>query len=182
MALHFNFFNVLILAGCVQGIILGLLLLLMRNRALNHIFLGILLLAYSLNNLNAVFFDTGLSWQLPALLICPFSLILAIGPALYLHTKFALRPDAEWKNKYYLHFLPVTLEFLWYAGLSVFFWNRPQAIRAFYHVYENWYSLPEQLAGIISVLSYLVVTFNLLRHHRKDIKENFSAIADITYK
>lgn len=182
MGLHFNFFNVFILTGCVQGIILGLLLFVMPTRSRSHFFLGLLLLAYSLNNLNAVFFDTTLSLKKPALLICPFSLILAIGPALYLHTRYTLNPSALFRRVDLLHFLPVTAEFLWYTSLSLFFWGKPEAIRTFYHKYEAWYSLPEQLAGILSVFIYLILTLRLLKSYKQRLKNVFSALVGLTYR
>lgn len=182
MGLHFNFFNVLILTGCVQGIILGFLLFVTPTRSRSHFFLGLLLLTYSLDTLNAVFFDTTLSMRIPALLISPFSLILAIGPALYLHTRFTLRPEAVFRRIDLLHFLPATMEFLWYASISLFFWGKPEAIRVFYHKYESWYSLPEQLAGILSVFVYLILTLRLLKAHKQRLKNVFSAIEGLTYK
>jgi AraC-like DNA-binding protein len=182
MGLHFNFFNILILAGCVQGIILGFLLFFMPPRSHSHFFLGMLLLTYSLDTLNAVFFDTTLSRRIPALLIAPFSLILAIGPALYLHTRYTLRPSTVFRRIDLLHFLPATIEFLWYVFISLFFWGKPNAIRLFYHGYESWYSLPEQIAGILSVFIYLILTLRLLKVQKQQLKDVFSAIEGLTYK
>jgi AraC-like DNA-binding protein len=176
MRLNFNFFNILILTACIQGMILGVLILVKDYRSKSNLFLSILLFAYSLNNLNAVFFDSRLALQIPALLICPFSLILVIGPALYLHTRFTIHPSEKFSKMAYLHFLPVTLELLWYASLSIRFWAQPQAILNFYRRFEDFYSLPEQLAGIVSVFIYLFFTINILKKNKMRLKDTYSSV------
>jgi AraC-like DNA-binding protein len=182
MQLNFNFFNLLILTGCIQGVILAILILTKDYKSKSNLFLSFLLLAYSFNNLNAVFFDSRLSLQVPQLLIFPFSFILAIGPSLYLHTKFTIYPAAQFKKIDCLHFLPFLIEFSWYTGLSLLFLGKPQSILTFYHQNENYYSLPEQVAGIISVFIYLFLTLKMLTQNTSRLKNTHSSLEGLIHK
>lgn len=181
MDLHFNVFNTLILAGCVQGIILSGVII-ARKRSPAAAFLSLLVLAFSLDILYAVCFDIGLSWQVPPLLIAPLSFILGIGPFLYWHVRLTVQADRPFRKKDVLHLVPVLLELAWYAGLSLFFWGRSADIVPFYRRYETAYGLPEQLAGMMSVAIYLVFTLQLLKKNKQRVRDNYSSIEGREHK
>lgn len=159
-----NVFSLLILLGCLQAFVLSALLLCKPSRSASHVLLALLLTLFSLNNLSAVFFDLGWSWQHPFLLIFPFSFILAIGPALYLYLRSSLATPVL-SRKDLLHFVPAAIELVWYVGLSVRFLGKTDQILAFYRAYEHYYSLPEQLVGMASVFIYLLFCYRLLKKY-----------------
>ena len=55
-------------------------------------------------------------------------------------------------------------------------------ILAFYKKYEYAYSLPEQIAGIISVFTYLLLSHRLLTKNRRRLKLTYSSIEGLAHR
>ncbi len=157
MSLKFNFFNLLILFGTFQGILLAALINITRRSKANGL-LSLLLLAFSLNTLKMMLFDLGLFERLPALHFYPFFFFL-IGPAFYFYAKTLIGLQTE-RTALLIHFTPFLLNFLYYA---ICFAVQSEAVFAFHN---NHYRPLEEFFSLISVGAYTSLTLKLLAKYK----------------
>lgn len=113
--MNFNIFNSLILAGILQGFVLGIVVLVSpKYRGTPVRWLGWLITAFSLNNLQYYLQDSGLitSGTLFRYLFVPYQLVS--GPFLLFYGLRLLRPETSIRRKWFLTLIPFAV-FLCYA-------------------------------------------------------------------
>jgi AraC-like DNA-binding protein len=118
MNLDFNWINLLILFGAVQGLIFAIILLFNKKHpGAGFLSLFMFVLAYNgfetfnwSSNLNFIFFD-----------IFSFILIYAAGPSLYLYVVSLLEPERKFSRKTILqHYAIVIFQFVVRVGILVY--------------------------------------------------------------
>ncbi len=87
-------------------------------------------------------------------LFTPISGILLLGPLLFFHVKSLLFPSFKWRSRYWLHFVPALLMFLFYAVLLVMP-GRVQT-RFMSSPFEVLFSHTEQIITVAGGFLYLV--------------------------
>lgn len=143
------------------GILLSLFLLLkgIKGRSLN-VFLTLIILVLSLygfkNQLFAVKYSLTNSYKS---LFTPISFILWLGPFIFFYVKSLTMSPFKWKMKYWIHFLPGTVMFLYYAVLFI----TPASIklRFMHSPFEVRFSHWEQGLAILIGAVYLFSTHRL---------------------
>lgn len=102
---------------CVQILILCLLLVRKRENRLRNRLLALVLFFTMLNvaNLSVSYILYLRNWEayFPSYNV---KLLLGLGPALFLYSKSLLTPSFTWRKGYYLHFIPVGLEFIYHRS------------------------------------------------------------------
>lgn len=90
-------------------------------------------------------------------------LLLGLGPALFLYSKSLLTPSFSWQKSYYLHFIPVGLEFLYHRSD----WFEKGVIGILQHpsnVYE-WLYFFILYISLASLILYALVTLRQVWLH-----------------
>lgn len=125
MKLDFNWINLLILFGALQGLIFSIILLFNRKHP-GVRFLSVFMLVLAYNGIETFNWSSGLSNYHVFFEICVFILIFAIGPSLYLYVTALLHPDQKISRKRILsHYAIVIVQFVIRTGLIVYYilWN-----------------------------------------------------------
>lgn len=165
----FTFLNLLDIIGFVQGILLGIILILSYKRNPAIPFLGIFLIGYSLDFPITLLDENGYLEAHPELLFLPLNGYFLFMPALYLYAKSILQ-KFNWQ-KDFIHFIPAILEFICFGILFTF----PATTKL------TWYD-----SGMIDlfliplvyffILGYSITIIRLINRHKKVVVNYFSSI------
>lgn len=151
--------------GFVQGTLLGLILLFSGKKSTAFSFLGIFLLAYSIELFIAVVEDNGPEEWLPGLIFIPVRFYWLFMPALYLYTKAITKRLNTPRD--YIHFLPGVLEFTAFFVLFLF----PANMKAEWlesGVVET-IDIIHVLLSMIIILTYAFLIIRFIRNHRRNL-------------
>ncbi|RZJ66206.1 MAG: AraC family transcriptional regulator [Flavobacterium sp.] len=119
--MNLNIYNSLILAGVAQGLVFGAVVLSTkkyRHRA--TMFLGAMILCFSLSNLQYFLLDSGvLDWaQFTTWVFVPWGTL--VTPLFLFFGLSFLYPDIKFSKRHYSFFLPFSLSMLWMGIIRIF--------------------------------------------------------------
>ena len=165
----------------LQAFIFSGLIAYKKPRRLANTFLALLIFFYALIVINIVLVnvlkDQGL---LHVFRYIQLEMLYGIGPALYFYTKCITNPEFKFKQKHYLHFLPLILEFIFYRTIiyrlgsdGLYLDKMP----TYSYIY-----LTQQWLGVISILIYSFISLISLVKYQKQLKEYYSKIEGISLK
>lgn len=167
-------FQLILWIGAIQGIVLGILLWGAKSkRNLANRFLAILLffLAYRLVvvSLRTSLVVTVDDWAYQILLEYNW----CFGALLFFYVYYYLQPNKKWNQGFYIHFLPVGIEFLFSNWVKVqnFFWDGRVESLPFLGAesYQLWMHTPFNIVVASLLIVYyckkLYTTFGQLDHH-----------------
>jgi AraC-like DNA-binding protein len=129
---NINLFAFLIFLGIIQGLVLSYFFLNKKNRVYQaNIFLGLLMLAFSLISLDIFLCYTGYMANLAWLDNYSESFVFAVGPLFYLYVKASLKGKVQASQV--LHFLP----FVFYTLYNLLYILQPASFKynAYVHAY-----------------------------------------------
>ncbi len=165
MTLNYNLISLIDFLALTQGVLLGFLLL----RKKKSMFLGLFLITYSIELLNALVSDLGLLPQYQWLLFLPINFYFLSVPLFYLYTKSLIKPVTLPKHWGSLIF--GILEFMIFSILFLLPIATKERIYITFHnyKYEAYFH-----AGIIFSAYYAILIIKLLIPHQKNVMEYFS--------
>src|ERR1700755_786818 len=105
------FWTSLFIVSIAQGIFL--ISLIAFRRSVNPMASGLIsamLLIMILTNFGYLVVRTDLGNYIPQFFAVPFGMILLYGPLIYLYSRSILDSEFQWKQKYWLHFIPYVLQ------------------------------------------------------------------------
>lgn len=164
MYISFNFFQLLILIGAVNGLIWCTLIFFKKKKNKGTAFLGLLLLVFALGSLKIVLQEKipNFNHYLPIPLLYQFT----IGPLLYLYLKTTLIADQDFSADQLLHFAPsFVIDLL--LGLVLFFLPLDK--------YIAFVQATSFLTDIIAFLSFTIyggLSLVLINKYKKNIGNN----------
>ncbi len=170
----------IILLGIVQGVFLGIGLLTIRrgNRRANRL-LGILMLLFSFSISHTVFYNTGLYYRYPHLMMLSYPVLFLFGPLLYFYVRLLMQPGYRFGRRDSLHFIPFLLCVI---GLLPFYiLDSEQKLQVFRSGLQQGFTIdlivmPLQ---IIHLFIYLYFVNRLVELHVQVVRNNFSALEKI---
>ncbi len=116
------------------------------------------------------------------LFFIPFQQLFLIGPIIFFYTQSLLNKDFVLSKKHFIHFLPAAFYLIY--SLIVFITDK-LILDEFYFYADGrdkdlafWY----QMAGLISMLFYLLLSHNYYRNYRKFVIEEVSYADEISFK
>ena len=156
------FFKTIILLGCLQGVVISILLFRSRRTEQSNRLLGTLILIISLASIKvygneAGWWDLGL---IPILIgnFVPFFFIMAVGPLIYFYVRSYLEPGFVLDKR---HFYPVILDLVPVLAAMIFVLyalvtggthdSRP--VGAFIDVYNTYVDIPRWLSVTLYTLA-----------------------------
>lgn len=180
--MKFNWFDVIVLFGILQGLVSAGVLLRKKTSTANRL-LAAMLLVFSILSFKIVLHTLGL-WDIPALRYFPLGIDLLIQPVLYLYVRALIRPWFKVQGAALLHFLPCCIFMLYavviyFAVLPVDGLAGKDAIAAQWHF--NKIKSIEDILSVISSIAYGVMCFLLVRDYRRWLYQNISATNYATF-
>ncbi|MDF1697941.1 MAG: helix-turn-helix domain-containing protein [Saprospiraceae bacterium] len=168
-----------ILLGAIlsQGVFAASLLIIHPNNRKSNLYLGFLLIAFSLWLLDDFFNAAFIYQQNPDFYFLPIYFSFAFGPLIYLYTRSLTESDFVFTKSQLLHFIPVGMQTLLYIGLQGqdysyrrWFWQEIH----FPYTYNI-----EFVGSLISLVIYLFLSLIVVRKYQVWIKNQFSEISKI---
>ena len=171
----------LIAVFALQAMVLSGLIVLKRPRKLAHVFLALLVFFYALMAINIVVVnvlkDRGL---MEVFRYIQLELLFGIGPALYFYTRCVTNPDFKFKKQHWWHFLPLVLEFMYYR--TSLYRNGSDGLYEPTMPASSYLYLAEQWLGVISILTYSMISLWLLYKYQNVLKQLYSRISNRSLK
>ena len=163
-------------AAAVQGLFLAYLLINKKSDSTEHKILALLVLSMSLAILGAVLGLSGYYRELPHLVRVGDPLVLLFGPLLYFYIHVLTK--GRLPRWYGLHFLPFGVYLV--SVLPFYALSGAEKIafveKVFLDKQSNAQVVVIQLIRIVHVLTYVVVSFLLIRKFERFLKDNYSDI------
>lgn len=159
----------------IQAIVLSLMIFLKRPRILAHKFLAILTFFYAIMALNIVLVNVLKDHDMMGVFrYVQMEMLYGIGPTLYFYTKSVTNTSFKFSKKDLIHFLPLMLEFIFYRtaiyrdGADGLYENPIPDISYVY--------LSQQWIGVISIVTYSIVSLRLLYKHQILLKNYYATL------
>lgn len=105
---QFSLYDLLILFGIVQGVIISFLLIFSKKNARSNKFLGLGLLSFCFLS-SKTLLHTLHFWDTATFRFFPIGIELAIPPLFFYYVKSLVTPNFRFKTKHWLHFIPFFL-------------------------------------------------------------------------
>jgi AraC-like DNA-binding protein len=178
MEIAFNTPTILLFSLIAQGVFTSVLLAFKRENRFANRFLALLVLLLSLWLMDAFFGVSGIYGQNPNFYFLPIYGSLGFGPLIFFYTR-ALTGDLRqfrWRNA--IHFLPVILQFSFYAFLQTedYTFRRNFWIE----VHQPYTYDLELILSFGSVFIYLLLGRRVLKGYARKIENSFSSLQRIT--
>ncbi|HAS42496.1 MAG TPA: hypothetical protein DCS93_18600 [Microscillaceae bacterium] len=121
MTIHFNFWVLIFLMACFQGLFLSTSLLFIKPQEyINKRVLSVLLLVFSVILLEELIQEAGLYPSFPHFIKVSTLLPFLFGPLLYLYFIYlSSSPPQKFTFKHWLHFLPFGIALLWHLPFYI---------------------------------------------------------------
>jgi AraC-like DNA-binding protein len=181
MKIYFNIFNILILIGCVQGILLSLLLL--RNNAFrkrSNVFLALMIISFSFSNFRQFLIDVGLSQRYPLVWFMPLTFGFLIPVAFYFFVQHLIASDYRISRKsYYLLLAPFLIHFIFQSGILVLYLSNSPFLAHNPKVYRD-ISVGMEIGSIFYCFIFIILIFSDIAKYERKLRDNFSAIDNKT--
>ncbi len=162
------------IGAVMNGFVFAFLLFEKRENRRANIFLSLMILSMCLT-FTPFILDISVWNAYQWLAWLPFSLSYWIGPSFYFYIKTLTGASSEFRKKDLWHFAPIILNYLHSIYHAVIVNSNPWPI--FHHVAEVL-----ELAAIVSVAIYLVVSFKLVKKYQRSLFDNVSNIEKIDLK
>ena len=158
-----NIWNILVLLGTIQGLILGLILILGKNRPKRQIWLGFLMLLLAYNGFEMSAWILGYFDNAPFNNLPRFTPLFATAACLYLYVRESLFPEKPLRP-IWQYFLPVFLDVILrlFALSTSFFLNEQKS--QFWDSKHLWFT---HYLSVPTLILYLVLAIKLLIQFNK---------------
>ena len=175
MTNYFSVFDLIVLIGSVQGVIIGILLFSKKKNLQQNTILGILLFAFSIVS-SKILLHTLDIWQ-SWFAYLPLGIDLIIPPLTYFYIVSFTIPYFRLRRKHLIHFVPALIFeiysiFIYFQVVHLDIDSLKNAVASSYYYSEIKFF--EDLLMLISLVFYLYIGFKKLTNYRKWIKEETS--------
>lgn len=164
MELNFNWINLLILFGAVQGLVFSLILFFNRKHP-GARFLGMFMLVLAYNGFETFSWSSGL--YLIFFDLFPFILIFGVGPSIYLYLRSLLYPEENISRRQVLmHYAPLIFQFVFRTSTIVIHLLETNKIMSarLTPVLDSFYGLYSEGLSIVVYLVYLAASIMMYRN------------------
>src|SRR5580704_15593155 len=123
MSIHFNLFNIILLLGTLQGLILSLVLLLPgTDKRQSKYFLAAFMLVLAYNSFGTFCWSSGLDIPWLGFFdgLLPYTFIFTVGSSFYLYIKTTIEPDIIPVKLVFKTYLPALIDFIFRLCLLIY--------------------------------------------------------------
>ena len=174
MTVHFNLFNIILLFGTLQGIILSLVLLFSRtDKRQNRYFLAAFMLVLAYNSFGTFCWSSGL--DIPWLgffdSLLPYTFIFTVGSSFYLYIKATIEPGIIAGRLIFKTYLPAIIDINFRLCLLVYaILNKTGVLHGISAGKIDAVYQPIAMALMVIVFWYfLIKAIRLFRNHQQQI-------------
>ena len=171
MEINYNIVSLIDILGLVQGVFLGLVLIIEGRRIKPKLFLGLFLIVYCAELLNSILRDLNILESEPWLLFLPFNFFYLILPLFYIYVKGISNINLT-KKKIVLILLPGILEFISYTVLFMLSVGTKVKLHNS-ESFSNVLSLIEILSFAYSIY-YIFLTIKFINKQKTKVEEFYS--------
>lgn len=167
MEINYNIVSLVDTLGLIQGVILGLLLIIInRKRDKSTLFLGLFIIVYALNLLPAILEDLNIIEYYPQYNLLPFDFTWLLFPLFYMYVQQVSILSRN-KLRYWI-LIPGVLELL--IGIAIFFQDNETKM-----IIEEsaWYNIM-LLGGLVFSFFIGFKTLNFIKRHTKELKDQYT--------
>ncbi len=166
--------------GIFTSLFFFVLLLNKKNKSLPDMILSAWMLVIGIH-LASTYINVEGYWEIYPHLIgitAPFPFFY--GPLLYLYVDYSIKDGPRLGKLDYLHFLPIVLSYL-YLSRFYFFYSVEEKRQVDEGVVDDFGTFTNILlvAMIVSAIMYAILSYRLLKRHKRLIEDNFSNTEDI---
>lgn len=174
--------NYVILYGAIQSFFMALIIFNKKKKSVADYILGIWLLLIGFHILSFFIYINNIHSQQEHILDLNIAFPLLNGPLLYNYVYVLIHENNKFRVKNLLHFLPFLI-FVFFLTHDLFIYNE-ETLRYYDSIVLTknstmllWFL---KVLIILSMPVYIVWCLNMLKHYRKQLKNNFSYIEKIT--
>ncbi len=170
--IHYNITSLIDILGLVQGLFLGAILILESKKKKPTLFLGLFLLTYSFELLNAVLEDLNILDLHPRLLFLPINFLYLIIPLFYLYVKSITNSITTRKNVIFI-LLPGIIEFIFFTVVFLL----PTQVKLDTWNTTNAFGVILDLLTLVSLPYSIYYVVRIIKHinsHRKKAEDYYS--------
>src|ERR1700761_2116160 len=123
MSIHFNLFNIILLLGTLQGLILSLVLLLPgTDKRQSKYFLAAFMLVLAYNSFGTFCWSSGfdIPWLGTFDSILPYTFIFTVGSSFYLYIKTTIEADKIPSKAIFKTYLPALIDLIFRLCLLIY--------------------------------------------------------------
>ena len=169
MKTPFSLFDLLIIIGITQGIVTSVLLLISKKNSRSNKFLAFALIAFSFLCTKMLLLTLQL-WETPTFRYFPNGVELVIAPLIYFYVVSLINSKFRFKWKNMLHFIPFILSqsysfFVYFSVIYIPELEQKDVIANL--LWFNEIKKIEDYLSLISIVTYLVLSYKILKDYRK---------------
>ncbi|MEX0686950.1 MAG: helix-turn-helix domain-containing protein [Balneolales bacterium] len=167
--------NTLFIIGIFLSFFLQFLLLSKKNQSVPDRILAVWMFIFGIHLFSFYIYSLGYWDRYPHLVGVTHPLPLLHGPMLYLYIVYSLKPDQKFTWRFFAHFIPFVLSYL-YMIRFFFFYSAEQKVMV-NHGEVNDFSIfmgVSLIAFCISGIIYPLLSYRMLGQHRRLINENYA--------
>lgn len=179
--MQISFFEIVLLLGVIQGIILSVILFTLKSNQPANRFLGTAMFFLSVEIFYLFISRTGLLDYIFYLIPVLFSLPFIHVPFLFIYVKELTTEKSNEKQKL-LHFIPLMLCLLFISGLYI--WNDSDAAELLKNIHNDnllFTHVVNNLKPVYAVVYVFSMLIYIRRHNRK-LKDSFSNLDKVNLK
>ena len=159
MTLDFNWINLLILFGALQGLLFGIILLFNKKHP-GAKFLGIFMFVLAYNGFETFNWSSNLDKHFIFFDLFSFVTIYALGPSLYLYIKSLFYPEKKILRKNFLpHYIPMLFQLTFRSGIVITYFLIVKGIITDQTLFKSMVWVYHLYSEQVSVMVFLVYLF-----------------------
>lgn len=183
MNVKFSWFEVALLVGITQGLLISFLIWLKKNQSVSKVLLSLVLIVFSLLCVRILILTSGL-WQNNVLRYFPLPFELAIAPLFWLYVLSLVNPRFSFKKSILLHFLPFGISLAY--SVVIYCLVLPEESNIEKDIIANAFLFnevkrAEDYLGILSAVVYWLLGFRLVMRYRRWLAATISSTDFPTY-
>ena len=183
MTITIDWLHIAALVGAFQGLLLaGVLAAYQTNRTANRL-LGVLVFAFTIHLVSAVYYATGLEQRYPHFFGVSYGMPWLFGPLVFLYA--AAVSDRSWHltRRDALHFLPFAIVLI--VGTPFYLLSGPEKLALYDRIRHD--DAPRVLQVLdptryVSGLAYTIATTLLVARHRRRVKASYSTVERVNLR
>jgi AraC-like DNA-binding protein len=174
--LNFSLFELLLIIGITQGVVISLLIWTCRRKTPDKIILSLLLTVFNLLCVRIILLSSGL-WQISWIRYLPLPFELSMQPLIYLYIVSLTQANFHLRRKDWLHFVPFLVSLAY--SLFIYLQVLPESNLTLKDQIANSYGFnpvkeSEDYLSVVSAVIYGVLSYHMLTKYRRWLSDQTS--------
>lgn len=175
MKIDFNPIVLFHLLAVIQGVTTSVLLLTSQRKQRQNLWLGLLMIAMTLQVMNSFFISSGIYQDFKILYFFPLFYSWGYGTLFYFYLQSSVNQSFTFQKRHWFHFIPLSIQALFY----VFICLQNLDFKAWFwlNVHKPYTRFADAYVGIALVFAYLYVSYESLKKVDKRLQQFIKALS-----